>query len=373
MIVRRPIGNVVRTAYRDRYDLRPRCNETLVDASNWATTRDAVRTSVFGSTTLPTANVVSNVLNGMVHTGSATGSNRTITFRTGPATYGLDTVCYLFIPSANANGKAFVLIGGEFGNSDLWSAYGQGAAATALLQRGYAVLHVPMPFCGPNAPSKLVTWKDGVTTATVGGSTGPDANHNTLTGYDDPAKSDVKSQALFWGPPIQAVDWLTGNGYSGKTYTTGVSSGGWTAIVTGALDPRVQAAYGCAGMVPAGIWAWFERTSNSIDIEQTPTNPHIVLGGGVMGFNVMCALNTARKRGRHILAFDDDAGFGAVESFGNFNRFEACSMWRDSVRRRVGTGGDWDVLVDPIVAPNSHRITTDWLIPRMDAECLADA
>lgn len=112
-----------------------------------------------------------------------------------------------------------------------------GRVIRALLGEGYSVVGIAMPLHGPNNQPVVETQFGAIHLV----------NHNRFWLLPDSTGSPLH---LFLTPVAAAVNEARSRQPDVPIFMTGISGGGWTTHLYAALDPRVEASYPVAGMLP---------------------------------------------------------------------------------------------------------------------------
>jgi hypothetical protein len=156
--------------------------------------------------------------------------------------YGIESHVYHFHP-IRTNGRLFLFHAGHngygFHGDDIWMNNGAqypGLVIPALLKEGYSVLALDMPIYSFY----------GSPTVYLPGAT----NGLVLTNHSDIFNNLERPFRFFLDPIVVTLNFaLDTYGYK-SVYMTGLSGGGWTTTLYGALDPRVERTYPVAGSAP---------------------------------------------------------------------------------------------------------------------------
>jgi hypothetical protein len=176
----------------------------------------------------------------------------TIAHKIGGTEITVNTVAYHYVPASGGTGKCLLVCHGH-------GHYAQGSGGLinvmqAALTAGHGVvaLHMTCHYTPVNGSTE-VPWCD----PRVGDS------HGWLQNNVPYSATEGAPQRLGYDLPIACINLLSGE-YT-EFAITGLSGGGWTASVVGALDTRIAATYPIAGTQPL-----YMRTDGSTgDIEQT--------------------------------------------------------------------------------------------------------
>jgi hypothetical protein len=229
-----------------------------------------------------------------------------------PLTYGMSSRVFHALPRPPGNGQVAV-----YHNGHGEPAGAMLATVAALLQRGYSVLVLAMPFMHWNAPP-------GRGAASHDFARRESARFSALTFFLDPVAVAVNHAVAVHRPAsVQMI---------------GLSGGGWTTTVYAAIDPRVTRSYPVAGSLPFYLrGAAPNVTSSAGDWEQRrDTLPGFYGAAGYLDLYVMAAAGPGRRQ-LQIL-----------------NRFDPCCFsgvghrsYAPAVAQRAGLiGGGWDLLED---------------------------
>jgi pimeloyl-ACP methyl ester carboxylesterase len=125
-----------------------------------------------------------------------------------------------------------------------------------LVQAGYPVWRIDMPFVGDNNQTIRVSIPK-VGTISI-------SNHDQMI-YLSPV-TDGSPIRYFIEPVVAAINEAINLGYK-RIIMIGLSGGGWTTTLAAAIDPRIDASYSVAGTIPIGLR--FDHSKNWGDWEQT--------------------------------------------------------------------------------------------------------
>lgn len=158
--------------------------------------------------------------------------------------WGLTSTAYLFIP-VQSNGKLIIYHGGHDGDfisaKDLISFF---------LKNGFAVIGMSMPLEPPN--NQPVVNLEHIGKVQLG-------FHEQLKLLKMKSGHPVQ---LFFTPVAAIANYAQSLGYS-SIFMTGVSGGGWTTTVYGAIDPRILRSYPAAGTLPLHLRADRDRSNTA--------------------------------------------------------------------------------------------------------------
>ncbi|WP_020576549.1 hypothetical protein [Actinopolymorpha alba] len=213
-----------------------------------------------------------------------------------PLAYQVVSTSYLVWPSGEANGR-FAIYHTSHGNPHA-PPYGTAMlrATQALLDRGYAVVVVDMPFLGWNAqpiaspddPSRLV-W--------------PQSHriHEILAEYESP---DFSALSIFLEPLAVIVNHLSTVAEPSVVAMVGLSGGAWATTVY-ALDPRITASFPVAGSWPFYLRTFPAHKPNHGDWEQRrDALPEFYALAGYLDLYVMGAAGIGRRQLQILNRFD---------------------------------------------------------------------
>lgn len=247
--------------------------------------------------------------------------------------WGLTSTAYHFIP-AQANGKLLIYHGGHDGDfivaKDLIAFF---------VKNGFAVIGMSMPLEPPN--NQPVVDLDHIGKLRLG-------FHDQLKLLKMKSGHPVQ---LFLTPVAEMVNYAQTLGYS-SIYMTGVSGGGWTTTVYGALDPRIVRSYPAAGTLPLHLRADRDRSNSAQrpadwgDYEQTI--PELQAIANYLDLYILASLGEQRKQ-LQILNKYDPCCLGG----------EAFRAYESAVNERIHSlgGGSFSVFLD--TKNKEHSISTD--------------
>lgn len=231
----------------------------------------------------------------------------------------------LFWPERSA-GQFVIYHQGHFGDFVL----GKPVIAAAL-ERGYGVVGMSMPMLGPNeGPDKQIP-RFGYLDYN---------NHNVFSFLQT---STFNPMAYFVEPVVTVVNHLSAHA-EGCPAITGISTGGWLASLTAALDSRICRTYPVAGSLPAYVRLAPPNVPNIGDYEEM--RPELLAIANVLEVYVLAAGGTGRA---HITIY---------------NQFDNCCYrgvgaltFEEPVRNAVlrAGGGSSSVLIDSTHI--GHRIS----------------
>lgn len=190
--------------------------------------------------------------------------------------HGLRSICYHFVPRER-NRRLVIYHQGHAGDFSL----GKHVIAE-LLNAGHDVVGMSMPLKGMNNTPEVQLQRFG-----------------TLR-LDDHKKlallpRDRGHPVRFFIEPVVAVINLFAQSYS-EIFMLGISGGGWTTLVSAAIDPRITRSYPVAGSLPIYIRA--EDSRHWGDYEQTV--PELYSVANYLELYVMAATGHDGKARRHI-------------------------------------------------------------------------
>jgi hypothetical protein len=221
--------------------------------------------------------------------------------------------------------------------------------ARAAAARGYLVVLMDMPAYGANERLPA-TFPDNAAMEKCGGLPRRFGPHEGFACYDHPLQ-------YFITPVVATVSWLTDEGYD--VAVGGLSGGGWTTVVSAAVDRRIRMSFPVAGTAPGldeGCSPDHVTEACSVfDLEQRE------LFRVVEDYDEIYVMG-ASGRGRAQLAIYNlnDPCCYAVSS----------TDWVDSVQaalRSVGDGGQYFARIDPRNPTHSvSRTALGWLLTTLD-------
>lgn len=162
--------------------------------------------------------------------------------------YGVESTIYHFIPKINNNNLVIYHQGhdGDFINGK--------NSIEFFLKNNYSVLALSMPLLEPNNQPIIDLPNFGNVKFT---------NHNEFQFLE----SEEFSPLIFFVEPIiVSLNHIENNYNYDEIHMVGISGGGWTTVVSAALDPRISKSYPVAGSVP--MYLRFDNPKNMGDYEQ---------------------------------------------------------------------------------------------------------
>ncbi|MBA3365910.1 MAG: hypothetical protein H0U03_09025 [Actinobacteria bacterium] len=152
---------------------------------------------------------------------------------------GFESTAYHLIPR-RSNGRLLLYHNGHGQNLDA----GKRTAAYFLL-RGYSVLVLAMPIAGMNRHPPVVMTPCGP--IELPGLDNPYGLHEGFSCLPHPLR-------FFLEPVVVSLNYARRSHYR-STAMVGLSGGGWTTVVSAALDPRIRQSYPVAGSFPKLVHA----------------------------------------------------------------------------------------------------------------------
>lgn len=310
--------------------------------SRWLPMRRALRSDVWGTTTLPTTQPTVT----LAYTGTSYGSmfpaevtrvDQIVASLPGGAT----NTMHLLRPAAPENRVLIVWGGHSISYHAAPAAENGEGMVRAALDAGWYVLGGCMPVEGYNPSTFEYNLAGGGTT--------------TINGHDDAATIEADGTHPFrWfiEPVIQAINYLELEYGFERIAMTGISGGGWTTDFAAALDPRIGRSYPTFGSMPfsmrtpsgpgdGGDWEQFAARSWWETLTQ-PGRDH------ELAYLLGC-VDSGRRR-MQVLG-DNEPVFPALTVHVEILAYEA---WVDE---RVPVG-QHDVLIDTTAASHQYSAET---------------
>lgn len=130
-----------------------------------------------------------------------------------------------------------------------------------LVTAGFEVWTVDMPISGLNAPPNVASFP--TVADSVLGSVLIDT-HEKMAVLDSPTFNPIE---IFLEPPLSIINDMTARGIT-NIAMAGLSGGGWTTVLSSALDTRIDVSYSVAGSMPVYARSWAPPNSSLGDYEQ---------------------------------------------------------------------------------------------------------
>ncbi len=188
--------------------------------------------------------------------------------------YGINSTAYHFIPKESNNKLVIYHQGhdGDFINGK--------ETIEFLLNNNYSVLAFSMPLLEPNNQPLIELSNFGIV---------------KFTSHDDFKflESEKFSPILFFVEPIViSLNHIENNYYYDEINMVGISGGGWTTVLTAALDTRISKSYPVAGSVP--MYLRFNNIKNMGDYEQM--TPDLYRISGYLDLYILGSVGENRKQ-----------------------------------------------------------------------------
>ncbi|MBX9965090.1 MAG: IPT/TIG domain-containing protein [Burkholderiales bacterium] len=229
--------------------------------------RQELITYLWGTGSLPTgmpSQVQSNVASPLL--GSPIANLARIDKLSIDMPFGFQSIAYFFQPQGTAT-KLVVVQQGHWNDLD---SGGTGTMIRTLVQEGVAVVALQMPGLGPNTGPVLYP-------------------HENLAAYDSAGFAALR---LFVEPVHTSLNYLLAQ----KSYDTvamiGVSGGGWTTVLSAAIDTRISISYQVAGSYPMS----FPTGIYPRDWEQAGVHGPLYGEIGYLDLYVMGSVGAGRKQ-----------------------------------------------------------------------------
>ena len=164
--------------------------------------------------------------------------------------YNTISIAYHFIPSNNTNEKLIIYHQGHLGGIELGK-----EAISFFLSNGFSVIGYAMPLRGPNVVDSILL-PNGVNHSL------PSMKHAELSILEE---FNVSAIPVFVDPIIIGLNYIEEYYNYSHISMVGLSGGGWTTVLSSALDARISYSYPVAGSVPFDLRD--EKETNA-DFEQ---------------------------------------------------------------------------------------------------------
>jgi hypothetical protein len=258
--------------------------------------------------------------------------------------YNYSTRMYLLHPVNTKNAQRLAIVShGHAGYGDRFNA-GVGTLTDHLLKNGFTVLSMEMPLYGwnrngfYNAPGHPGWWTP--------------ADHNAFV--DTLEGANGKSALRFFiEPVIQGINkFVQLNPHYTDISMFGLSGGGWTTVLSAAVDPRIKTSVPVAGSMP--IYARSHYPGSMGDREQTIS----ALYGrraGYLDLYVLGAYGAGRKQIQVNNQYDSCCFYGVSHT-----------TWVNNVKGAVAStgAGIYDYYLDTL--PHSHQISSNAIYKVID-------
>jgi hypothetical protein len=226
-----------------------------------------------------------------------TGVGKAIELRI-PMEEGQEGLTCLYVAEASTNrlaifnpGHFYTIDDASNWNDDGWAGYGNHRTVQALLDGGFDVLVAFMPHYRPDDAPAF--------------SLGTGDPHVTMFASLHPSAGSVWK--YFIEPVVASVNYLLAQGdpsappvYS-EIDMLGLSGGGWTTVITAAVDPRIRTSVHVAGSEPLDFW-------NEVQNDDEQTLPGLYAVAGYRDLYVLGASGAGRRQ-LQVLNRDDSCCF----------------------------------------------------------------
>jgi len=165
--------------------------------------------------------------------------------------YNVNSIMYHF-EAAKPNKKIMIYHQGHLGDF-----YNGINTIREFIKNGYDVIAISMPLLGMNNQPEIEIERFGKMKF---------VNHNQFAFLDNNKFSAIK---FFIEPVITAINYAESLNFK-NIYMTGISGGGWTTVLTAALDNRVSKNYSVAGSYP--LFVRYKYQTSFGDYEQVLTD-----------------------------------------------------------------------------------------------------
>ena len=229
--------------------------------------------------------------------------------------------------SLNHNNKLVIYHQGHSG--DFFNGYD---AIQVFLNNGYDVIAISMPLFGMNNQPDIELKRFGKMKFT---------SHEHFKFLDNENFSSIK---FFIEPVIVGVNYAQKINYE-ETYMVGISGGGWTTVLSAAIDDRITRSYPIAGSYP--IYIRFQNNRNWGDYEQT--EPNMCRIATYLELYIMSSYGVNRKQ-TQILNLYDPCCFAGDEDL----------SYKDIIDQKIKTigKGAFEIFIDE---SNYHEISENSL------------
>ena len=188
--------------------------------------------------------------------------------------YGIDSNIYHFI-SKESNGKLVIYHQGHDGDFEKGK-----KIIEFLLNNNYSVLAFSMPLLEPNDQPIIHLPNFGTVKLT---------NHNDLQFLESEEFSPI---IFFVEPIVVSLNYIEKNYDYDEIHMVGISGGGWTTVLSAAIDTRISKSYPVAGSVP--MYLRFNNIKNMGDYEQM--TPDLYKISGYLDLYILGSVGENRKQ-----------------------------------------------------------------------------
>ncbi len=230
---------------------------------------------------------------------------------------GYTAFVYHFVSKQPGN-RLMVQHGGHGHYFDSSGAY---AVLEALLDRGWSVMEVWMPGYGPNQP-----------TACPDPQHCGNPDHNAIIAAASPARN-YHPLKFFLEPVIVGLNYAQAHYTYSDIGMVGLSGGGWTTVLSAAIDPRIRLSVSVAGSLPL-VW---REGANEGDREQCDNEFYAI--GGYPDLYVLGAAGTGRRAVQVSNRLDGNFGHCQLKLFESNVRATALALG----------GGSYQAITDDSV------------------------
>lgn len=249
--------------------------------------------------------------------------------------FGYSTRMYLLHPVKTVNARRLAIV--SHGHAEYHARFnaGVGTVIDHLLHNGFTVLAMQMPVYGWNsasfsdAPGHPGSWTP--------------ADHNALVDALEGAKGK-SALRFFIEPVIQGINYFVRlSPKSSDISMIGLSGGGWTTVLSAAVDPRIKTSIPVAGSMPIYARRYYP---GSIGDREQMISALYDARASYLDLYILGSYGAGRKQIQVNNQYDNGCFYGVSHT-----------TWVSNVKKALATTGpgSYDFFLDP--APRSHEIS----------------